>query len=89
MDMSRIPVRSPEALEATVDGDRVLMSGRDFAYFGLVETAGAVWDRIDGQTSVGALVSALATEYSADESVVSGDVVDFISALDAAGLLDA
>lgn len=89
MDMSRVLVRSGDVLEATVDGDRVLMSGRDFAYFGLVATGAAVWDRIDGRTSLGDLVRALAAEFAADEAQVGRDVVDFVSALDAAGLLQA
>ncbi len=89
MDMSRVLVRSVDVLEATVDGDRVLMSGRDFAYFGLVDTGALVWDRIDGQTSFGDLVRALAAEFGADEAQVGHDVAEFVSALDAAGLLQA
>jgi hypothetical protein len=89
VDLSRVLVRSAEVLEASVDGDRVLMSGRDFAYFGLVDTGAVVWDRIDGHTSLGELVRALAADFGADEAVVARDVAEFVSALDAAGLLEA
>jgi hypothetical protein len=83
----RILARHPDALEAEVDGQRVLMSPKDFGYFGLVDTGVLVWDRIDGTTSLDDLITALAVEYNTDEAQVRHDVVDFVSALEAAGLL--
>ncbi len=85
MNGDRIPVRHPDALEAEVDGQRVLMSPKDYAYFGLVDTGALVWDRIDGETSLDELVIALAAEFGADAEQVRDDVDDFVSALDAAG----
>ena len=87
MSADRVPARHPGVLEAEVDGQRVLMSPKDYAYLGLVDTGALVWDRIDGQTSVAELVSALAAEFGADISDVRTDVEDFVSALDAAGCL--
>ena len=63
------------------------MSPKDFAYFGLIDTGALVWDRIDGVTPLDDIVAALAREFSADAGVVRADVEDFVSALDAAGLL--
>lgn len=83
----RILSRHPDALEAEVDGQRVLMSPKDFAYFGLVDTGVLVWDRIDGTRSIDDLVAAFVDEFSADENQIRHDVVEFVSALDAAGLL--
>lgn len=87
MNGDRVLLRHAEALEAEVDGQRVLMSPKGFTYFGLVDTGALVWDRIDGQTSVGALVSSLAAEFETDVAQVRDDVAQFVSALDAAGLL--
>jgi hypothetical protein len=87
VDGQRIPSRHPDALEAEVDGQRVLMSPKDYAYFGLVETGARVWDGIDGATSLDAIVAQLAEEYGADADTVRDDVTEFVSALDAAGLL--
>ena len=87
MITQRVPVRHPDVLEAEVDGDRVLLSPRDFAYFGLVDTGALVWDRIDGVISIEDLVTTLAAEFGADPDAVRADVIDFVSALDAAGLL--
>jgi hypothetical protein len=83
----RILARHPDALEAEVDGQRVLMSPKDFAYFGLVDTGALVWDRIDGTTSLDDLVAALAGDFNADQDQVRHDVVDFVSALEVAGLI--
>jgi hypothetical protein len=87
VDGNRILARRAGALEAEVDGQRVLMSPTDFNYFGLVDTGALVWDRIDGETSLDDLVDGLAAHFDADIVEVRKDVVDFVSALDAAGFL--
>lgn len=89
MNPERVLTRRPDVLEAEVDGDRVLMSGSEYKYFGLVGTGAVVWDRIDGSTALGELIRSLAAEFSADPAQVEHDVVDFVSALEAAGLLEA
>lgn len=88
MDRNRVLARRTDVLEAEVDGDRVLMSSVDYKYFGLVGTGAIVWDRIDGTISLGDLIRGLADEYSADVAVVERDVLEFVSALDSAGLLE-
>ena len=87
MNGDRVLVRHQDVLEAEVDGQRVLMSPKDYAYFGLVDTGALVWDRIDGQKSIDELVAALAAEFDTDPVQVRSDVDEFVSALDAAGLL--
>jgi hypothetical protein len=84
---SNVPVRHPDALEAEVDGQRVVMSPKDFAYFGLVDTGALVWDRIDGTASLDDIVASLAEEFAADTAQVRADVEEFIGALGDAGLL--
>lgn len=87
MSGDRILARHPDALEAEVDGQRVLMSPKDYAYFGLVDTGALVWDRIADRTSLDDLVRTLAAEFDTDPEQVRTDVDEFVSALDAAGLL--
>lgn len=64
------------------------MSGKSYAYFGLVGTGLIIWERIDGSTSLGEIVSALVEEFEADEEQIWADVNEFVSALDAADLLE-
>lgn len=87
MDADRVLTRHPEALEAEVDGDRVVMSPQNFAYFGLVGTGAAVWDLIDGSRTAAAVVEQLATRFAAPVDQVRSDVAAFVATLDAAGLL--
>ncbi|MEY2959087.1 MAG: hypothetical protein RLZZ01_1655 [Actinomycetota bacterium] len=87
MDGSYVPTRNPEALEAEVDGERVVMSPADFAYFGLVGTGAEVWDLIDGASSVDALVDLLVDRHGAPRERIATDVGDFLETLEAARLI--
>jgi hypothetical protein len=74
-------------VEADVDGQRVVMSPADFGYFGLDSIGSDVWDRLTQDVTLDQLVDDLATTYTTDTATVLADVTDFLSALDAAGLL--
>lgn len=88
MDRSRVVVRRPDVLEAEVDGERVVMSGTTYTYFGLADTGLLIWERLDGSTSLGEIVTALTEEFSADEAQIWADVVEFVGALEAADLIE-
>lgn len=79
--------RAQGVVEAEVDGQRVLMSPKDFAYFGLVDTGAPVWDLIDGSRSIIEIVEILQVDYDGDPEQIRADVLDFVSGLGAAGLL--
>jgi hypothetical protein len=63
------------------------MSPADFGYFGLDSIGSDVWDRLTHDMTLDRLVDDLATTYTTDTATVLADVTDFLSALDAAGLL--
>lgn len=87
MPSARIYRRHPQAVEADVDGQRVVMSPTDFGYFGLDSIGSDVWDRLTHDVTLDQLVDDLAATYATDTATVLADVTDFLSALDAAGLL--
>ena len=87
MAAQRIYRQHPQAVEADVDGQRVVMSPADFGYFGLDSIGSDVWDRLTHNMTLDRLVDDLATTYTTDTATVLADVTDFLSALDAAGLL--
>lgn len=87
MAEARIYRRHPQAVEADVDGQRVVMSPADFGYFGLDSIGSDVWDRLTHDVTLDQLVDELAATYATDTATVLADVTDFLSALDAAGLL--
>jgi hypothetical protein len=86
MEPSSVPVRRSDAVEAEVDGQRVIMSPEDFSYFGMTGTGAVVWDRLDGVTAVEDLSVALAAEFATDVDQVRREVLEFVDALEAAGL---
>jgi hypothetical protein len=87
MDVQRVLLRAPEVVEADVDGERVLLSPKDLAYFGLEGTGAVIWDRIAEPIRLGELVDQLTAEYQADPELIRAEVVDFAAGLEAAGLL--
>ena len=84
-----VPRRTPGVLSAEVDGDLVLMHPVDYAYFGLTGTGMAVWERIDGERSVQAIVDDLSSTYDGTAETIRRDVVDFLGGLTSARLVDA
>ncbi len=82
-----IPTRTVGAVEAEVDGERILLSPKDFSYFGLTGTGAPVWDLIDGERSVGTIIAGLQDEYDAEATLIEAESMEFIDALAAAGLI--
>ena len=76
------------AVEAEVDGDRILLSPKDFSYFGLQGTGAPVWDLIDGERSVGVIIAELEAQYDAGVGVIRADTLEYLDALVASGLVE-
>lgn len=83
-----VPSRATGAVQAEVDGDLILLSPKDFSYFGAMGSGGPVWDLIDGQRTVGEIIAELEATYTAEPGVIRAETVDFIDALQAAGLIE-
>ena len=84
---SSVPRRADRVVQAEVDGELVLMSPRDFAYFGTQGTGDPVWALVDGVRDVDAIVSELEERYMAEPGVIRAQTVEFLDALAAAGLV--
>ena len=91
IDLASDPVlvRVVGAVEAEVDGERILLSPKDFAYFGLAGAGAPVWDRIDGASRLSEIVAALEGEFTAEPGVIRGETEEFVQALAGAGLITA
>lgn len=75
--------------ETTIDDEIVVMNLESGDFFSLTGTARDIWLLIDGRRNEGALVAALAADYGVDEATIGPDVADFLTQLEAAGLLAA
>lgn len=80
-------VRVVGAVEAEVDGERILLSPKDFSYFGLAGAGAPVWDKIDGTRRLSEIVAALESEFAAEPGVIDRETRAFVQALAAAGLV--
>jgi hypothetical protein len=91
MPDSRVPTRIIGSVDADVDGQRVVLSPKDFAYFGIEGSGAHVWDLIDGVRSVDDIVTALEAEFEAPEGdsdgVIRAETLAFLDSLVAAGLV--
>lgn len=83
----RIPVRTIGAVEAEVDGERILLSPKDFAYFGLIGAGAPVWDLVDGARSMDEIIAELEQSFDADTAIIRAETLDFVDALAASGLI--
>ena len=75
-------------VQAEVDGELVLMSPKDFAYFGTAGAGDAVWALVDGTRTIDELVATLESTHSADPGVIRRQTSDYLDALVAAGLVE-
>ena len=83
----RVPTRIPGSVDADVDGQRVVLSPKDFAYFGIEGSGAPVWDLIDGARTIDDIVASLEAEYEAPEGTIRTETLAFLDALVAAGLV--
>lgn len=79
--------RASGAVQATVDGDLVLMSPADFHYFGADGPGAVIWDLVDGVRTWAEILQVLGEQFDGDPAVIRAESENFVEALRAAGLL--
>jgi hypothetical protein len=90
--MSRIALESKiarmEGLLATeLDGELVLMSIDQGAYYGMEQTARRIWDLLEQPMQVDELCGRLSTDYQVDPEICQRDVLPFLEQLLEEGLI--
>lgn len=85
---SAVPRRASGAVQAEVDGELILLSPKDFGYFGAEGAGGAVWELVDGERTVDGIVTALEADFVAEPGVIRGETLTYLEALVAAGLVE-
>ncbi len=85
--MTGVVCRAVGAVEAEVDGERILLSPTDFSYFRLGGAGAPVWDKIDGVRTIEQIVSELESEFAGDLGTIRQETQRFIEALAEAGLV--
>jgi hypothetical protein len=86
LDATPTPATSASGVE--VDGETVLLDRTTGALHQLNYAGAAIWSRLDGSRTVGAIVEELSEAFGAEPQSVAHDVEQFLSHLAARGLLE-
>jgi Coenzyme PQQ synthesis protein D (PqqD) len=81
LDLSSRVVRSPEPISAETGGGVVMLSIEAGKYFGLNETAQAIWARMEAPITVAALVQSIQAAFDVDAGRAEAAVLAFVAQL--------
>ena len=66
-----------------IEEEALVVNPKDSMIYPLNETGARVWDLLDGQKQVSAIIDIIAEEFEEDNFVIQQDILDFVK-----GLLD-
>lgn len=79
--------RVADIVSADMDGERVMMSLEQGAYFGLGGIGGTIWDLLSEPRSIADLEAQVMAEYDVDAETCRADVAAFLADLERNGLV--
>lgn len=87
VDLSSVVVQTDQLLTSELDGETVLMSVTQAAYYGLDDTAQHIWKLIAQPYRVAGLCDRLVAEYAVERAACERDVCAFLNELHQEGLI--
>ena len=87
VDLNSVVVQNKDLLSSELDGETVLMSLTQAAYYGLDSTAQRIWTMIDQPCRVADLCERLVTDYAVERATCEQDVCAFLSDLNKESLI--
>jgi len=87
IDLDTVVVQTEGIFSSELDGETVLMSLTQAAYFGLDSTGQIIWNMIAQPGRVGDLCDQLVADYDVDRAIIEQDVFDFLNELNKEGLI--
>ncbi len=85
--LDTVIVQTEGIFSSELDGETVLMSLTQAAYFGLDSTGQVIWLMISEPRRVGDLCDQLVAEYNVDRSVLEQEVFEFLNELNEEDLI--
>jgi hypothetical protein len=70
-----------------MDGEKLMMNVQRGKYYNLGEIGGTIWDLIQTPVTVKSLVQDLLENFSVEEEVCQGQVIEFLKTLNKEGLI--
>ena len=87
ISLDTVVAQTEGIFSSELDGETVLMSLTQAAYFGLDSTGQVIWNMIAEPSRVGDLCDQLAADYNVDRATIEVDVFDFLNELNKEGLI--
>lgn len=87
MDLSIVLSRSPDAASRTYDGQATIVLPSRAEVKVLNEVGSRVWESIDGRRTLGEILDAVLAEFDVPREQVTADVIEFVGALKAQGMV--
>ena len=84
---SSVPARETTAVGESLAEDFAVLDLGTGDYFSLGEVGGFIWDRLDGETTLAEIASAMARAFDVGEDQAAADLDLFIAALTDRGLV--
>ncbi len=88
IDLRACPRPRAELPSEAYDGETIVVEPEESVMHALTGVGPFLWERMDGQTSLGQLAEALCERYEVELEEAQGDVLEFASKLLESGLLD-
>lgn len=87
VDLKTVVVQTEDLLSSELDGDTVLMSLNQAAYYGLDSTSQRIWNLIAQPCLVADLCERLISEYAVERTACEQNVCAFLTELNKEGLI--
>ena len=87
IDLDTVVVQTKDLFSSELDGETVLMSLTQAAYYGLDSTGQQIWNMLDQPSRVGDLCERLVAKYDVDRTTCEQEVCDFLNELNKEGLI--
>lgn len=78
---------SPDAACAAVEDGTVVLNMRTKRYYSLNETGAVIWQMLEGDAAIPAVVARLVSSYDVDEATAAGTVARLLDELTAEALI--
>jgi hypothetical protein len=87
VDLNSVVVQTEDLLSSDLDGDTVLMSLTQAAYYGLDSTAQRIWNMIPQPCRVADLCERLVSDYAVERTTCEQEVCAFLTEMKKEGLI--
>ncbi len=87
MELGDTPRQNPDIAARVIEGTAYLMDPTAGELHSLSEVGTRIYDLLDGQRTVAAIVDQLESEYEADRGTLESDALAFLEELESKGLV--